>query len=234
MIDMYSSGLYLAHNPDWHVENSEWKAKQIIRIIDNNKIAFDLCVEVGCGAGRILEHLSRRYQKATFVGCDVVAHLATYWNGVADNRVSFVAANFADTSGNYDLLLLIDVFEHVADYLGFLKGLSQRAKYFIFHIPLDMNVQGLLRDKQIEFRDAVGHLHYFSQASALRTLEDSGYEVMNWFYTAVSHEAAPSNWTVKRTALNLLRRAVFPISPDLAVKLFGGYSMMVLAVSKGR
>jgi hypothetical protein len=46
-VDLYTGGLYLAKNPDWHVEDSEWKANQISRIIDCNKVVFESCVEVG-------------------------------------------------------------------------------------------------------------------------------------------------------------------------------------------
>ena len=38
----------------------------------------------------------------------------------------------------YDLILCIDVFEHVEDYIGFLKTLKNKSKYHIFNIPLDM------------------------------------------------------------------------------------------------
>lgn len=230
--EMYTSELYLTRNPGWHVEDSAWKAENIARIIEANKISFHSCVEVGCGAGYILKHLSDRYRDSEFIGYDITPQLERFWHNISDHHISFMNNDFFDTQEQYDLLLLIDVFEHVEDYLGFLNRLSSRASYFIFHIPLDMNVQNIIRDKQIELRDDVGHLHYFSKSSALRTLEDSGYAIVDWFYTAGSLEAAPSKKTKKRNIANLVRKICFPMSRDLVVKIMGGFSIMVLAVNR--
>jgi hypothetical protein len=112
-------------------------------------------------------------------------------------------------------LLLIDVFEHISDYLGFLDSISSRAKYFIFHIPLDMNVQGLLRDLPVHFRKSVGHLHYFSQSTAIKTLEDSGFSIIDYFYTPGDLEM--SNRSLKKKLLAPVRKALYKLSPDLTV-----------------
>ena len=45
----------------------------------------------------------------------------------------------------FDVAMAIDVFEHVEDYLGFLKKLKSKAEYKIFRIPLDLSVQTVLR-----------------------------------------------------------------------------------------
>ncbi len=35
--EMYESSEYIAKNPRWHTEDSLWKVKQIIKIIDKNQ-----------------------------------------------------------------------------------------------------------------------------------------------------------------------------------------------------
>ncbi len=55
--EMYTSGEYLEKNPTWHVEESPWKAKQIMRLIRRNGIAPDTICEAGCGAGEVLNQL---------------------------------------------------------------------------------------------------------------------------------------------------------------------------------
>jgi len=45
----------------------------------------------------------------------------------------------------FDSLLCIDVFEHVEDYIGFVKTLKSKATYKIFHIPLDISVLSVIR-----------------------------------------------------------------------------------------
>ena len=48
---------------------------------------------------------------------------------------------------HYDVLLVIDVFEHVPDYLGFIEKLRQKADLKVFHIPLDLSVSSIVRSK---------------------------------------------------------------------------------------
>jgi SAM-dependent methyltransferase len=226
---MYTAGRYLEQNPDWHVEDSAWKGAQVARILAENGVAFRTCVEVGCGAGRVLQDIARRYPAAACTGYDISPQCEPFWRQIDEPNVAFRREDFLASGEVADLLLLVDVFEHVDDYLGFLRALAPRAHWFAFHIPLDMNVQGLLRDKPLALRDSVGHLHYFSKGSALRTLEDCGYTVRAWFYTKGSSEAGQSTRTAKSQLLNLARGALFGSAPDLTVKLFGGYSLMVLA-----
>jgi SAM-dependent methyltransferase len=226
---IYDDGRYLKQNPNWHLEDSLAKAKSIVRMIDENKLSFRTCADVGCGAGGIIQELASQYPDVNFVGYDVSTSARDFWIENPNDRLKFFCCDFAESSDQYDLVLLIDVFEHIENYIGFLRTLSRRAKWFIFHIPLDMNVQGLLRDKQIYFRNTVGHLHYFSKSSALRTLSDAGYEVKSFFYTATSQEGSALKRTTKARFLNVIRKSLFNLNPDTVVKLLGGYSIMVLA-----
>ena len=82
--------------------------------------------------------------------------------------------------------MAIDVFEHVEDYFGFLRKLREKAEYKIFHIPLDLSVQTVLRSSPIiKGRKSVGHIHYFTKETALETLKDTGYEIIDYFYKVV-------------------------------------------------
>ena len=128
-----------------------------------------------------------------------------------------------------DLVLLIDVFEHVDDYMGFLKRLSGLGKAFVFHIPLDLNAQGLMRGSMLKSRANVGHLHYFSKDTALATLEDTGYQVKAWRFTGSSQHAGRSTRPLRTRIANLPRRLLFPIAPETTALLMGGYSLLVLA-----
>src|SRR5215472_18256240 len=44
--EMYTSGEYLEKNPTWHVEESPWKAKQIMRMLNQSGIAPRTICEV--------------------------------------------------------------------------------------------------------------------------------------------------------------------------------------------
>jgi hypothetical protein len=229
---VYNDGSYRQNNPDWHAIDSRWKAGLIASMLARNSVEFGSCVEVGCGAGRVLAHLAELLPGKAYAGYDVSPDAAALWSPSQQGPVSYHLGDFRSTTETYDLLLLIDVFEHVEDYMGFLRSLSKRARWYIFHIPLEMHVSALLRDRQIHSRRQVGHLHYFSRATALATLSDTGYSILQDEYTYLSQEAQEARRTLTRLA-NLVRAGVQSASIELAAKLLGGYSLLVLCRGAG-
>jgi len=71
----------------------------------------------------------------------------------------------------------------------------------------------------------VGHLHYFSKDTALAVLQETGFRIVGHRYTPSGIERPKS--TRSRIAA-LPRRLAFKINPDLAVRVLGGYSLLVL------
>jgi hypothetical protein len=224
---IYSDGVYRTNNPDWHAADSGWKAERIAAILIRNTVEFTTCVEVGCGSGQILAHLANRMPGKRYSGYDVSPDAASLWPLPPPPTVTYRLEDFTASSETYDLLLLIDVFEHVEDYMGFLRKLAGRARWFVFHVPLEMHMSALLRDRQIYARQKVGHLHYFSRATALATLEDTGFRIVDDQLTNLSQETIEGQRALTRVA-NVARRGVQSVSQKLAAKILGGYSLLVL------
>ena len=133
-----------------------------------------------------------------------------------------------EQTASFDVLLAIDVFEHIDDYLGFLKKVKNKARFKVFHIPLDLSLQTLFRVSPIlKQRESVGHLHYFFKDTALATLKYCGYDVIDSFYTAAGVDSA--NLSLGGRILKLPRKFMFNINADIAVRVLGGYSLLVLA-----
>ena len=229
MQNIYTDGTYLAKNPSYDVGDSPWKAQQILKMIRKNNLQPDSICEVGCGAGEILRQLQLSLPDSiSYQGYDISPQAIELSRQRENERLSFICEDFLgkDTSF-FDLVLCIDVFEHVEDYLDFLRQLKPKSKYKIFHIPLDMSVQFVLRAEPILWmRKNVGHLHYFMKDTALSTLEDTGYKVLDYFYTPQHVDLAK---TLKAQLLKLPRKMLFAMQPDLMVRLLGGYSLLVLA-----
>jgi SAM-dependent methyltransferase len=221
------NGEYLQKNPTWHVEDSPWKAKQILRILNNNPVHPKSIAEVGCGAGEILNQLYLSMPNDVhFTGYDISSDAIKLAKMREKDRLCFKHENFLETSTQYDLLIMMDVFEHVNDYLGFLKQCKNRAKHTIFHIPLDLSVSAILRNKLIDGRKSVGHLHYFMKETAIATLVDSGYDVIDFFYTTGSLDLPLKNFRSKLAVFP--RKILYAINKDMAAKLAGGFSLLVL------
>lgn len=230
MTEIYEDGTYLDNNPSWHEEDSPWKAKQIRNIIERNSLHPSSICEIGCGAGEILNQLLMHYgENIQLFGYEVSPQAFELCNRKSKPHLIFKLSDLLqDSDAHFDVVMAIDVFEHTEDYFGFLRKLREKAEYKIFHIPLDLSVQAILRSSPIiNGRKSVGHIHYFTKETALETLKDTGYEIVDYFYTCGSFELPNRGW--KTNLLKVPRRLEFLANKDLAARVLGGFSLMVLA-----
>lgn len=227
--DIYTKGKYLENNPNWHVEDSPWKADQIIKIMKKNKLHSSSICEVGCGAGEILSQLlAKMPDDVSFVGCDISPQAIELCKQKERDRLKFYLGEFPPIADNFDVILAIDVIEHIENYYDFLREIRKRGEHKVFHIPLDISAQSVLRASPlIKQRQAVGHIHYFIKETVLAALSDAGYEIKDYFYTGAAVDRPARSFA--SNIVRLLRKMLFFINPDLSVRLLGGYSLMVLA-----
>jgi SAM-dependent methyltransferase len=227
---IYRNGRYLENNPSWHIEESPFKVRQICRMIRQQSLAPRTVCDVGCGAGLVLEELQPHFPSDCVcwgydVSPDALAMCASRGNENLRFCLCDIRKDKCDTF--FDLLLMLDVFEHVEDYMGLVRAVRSKAKQKLFHIPLDLSVQAVLRKNGLLLRrDHHAHLHYFTKETALRTLTDVGYTIVDSFYTPRCIELG--DLLVQKFA-RIPRKLSFAMTPDLTVRVLGGYSLMVLA-----
>jgi len=227
MPDLYSSGEYAARNPDWHQEHSQWKALQVYRMLDKHSIRPSRLAEVGCGAGGILESLHRQLlPQPDCVGYEISPQAFSMAQQREAKGLHYHHGAPSPEDDPFDVVLAMDVFEHVEDYLGFIRGLKSLARWKIFHIPLDLSVLSVAKPIYLTMaREQVGHLHYFTRETALASLEQAGLKVRDWFFTSVELDQGAHG----RKRLQALRRLLFARNADLAARWLGGFSLLVLA-----
>jgi SAM-dependent methyltransferase len=235
--ERYTGGAYLEHAPDWHTGDAEWKAGKVLEMIERHGLRPGTVCDVGCGAGEVLARLRSRMSPATqFTGFDISPHAIELARPREAANLRFFQRDFSSAANEvFDLVLLLDVFEHVADYLTFLSQLRARGRHFIFHIPLDLHAQSVLRQSRymLAMRRDFGHLHYFTLETALATLTDSGYAVIDHFYTW-DHETIPLSSRELRArpwrwGIQALDRALFHWAPALGARLRPHFNSLVLA-----
>ena len=221
---------YLTRNPHWHAEDSPHKARWIKVLLDANGIQPSTVIDVGCGAGEVLVALQSVLDpKTTYAGYDV-SHDAAHLSQPKQNpKLTFITDDFITTETEaFDLILLIDVVEHIEDYMGFLRKISSRARHFIFHFPLDLHVSSIVRHTTLlNTRRDVGHLHYFTRETVLATLVDTGFDILDQSFTAGSLELPQPK--LRTRLLSLPRKVTYKLSPALAARWLGGFSLLVLA-----
>src|SRR6187401_1288418 len=233
--NIYTNGEYFENNPTWDIEDSPWKADIINSIIERNRIRVNDIVEVGCGAGGILTNLAAKNPRIrTLKGFDISPQAIMLAEKNKSERIHFYLGDFInnDLSTNADVILVIDVLEHVSDYYGFLQKLKPKAKDIVFHIPLDLSCRTILKPHvMLQQRKTVGHLHYFSEEMVWWVLKDSGFTVIDWEYTKPVTDIKKSV-SFKQYIKKKLRNFSYSINKKTSVKLWGGYSLMILTQQK--
>jgi hypothetical protein len=236
----YFDGSYASKNPTWDREDALWKAQKVFSLITDHELKIANICEVGCGSGDILIHLASLLPSAEMTGYDISPQASTFWydeyqvkllKGDCLSRIKFILGDFHEKNQkNYDLLLMMDVFEHIPNPFQFLENARHHAQYFIFHIPLDLSVSSVLRSQPLLYvREKVGHLHFYNKDLALATLEDSGYKILDWRYTGASLNMP--NRLPRTKMLSLVRRISYRLNHDLGARIFGGETLLVLAKS---
>lgn len=227
--ELYTDGAYLRNNPTWHAEDSEWKAGQILQMLARNRLTPRSIAEVGCGAGGILAALRKRMPTdCSFTGFEISPQAYEMAKVHASDRLHFVLGDALADDRTWDLVMCIDIIEHMEDYFTFLRGIRGRGTHKLLHIPLDLSAQTVFRGTPlVAGRKSIGHIHYFTKDIALAMLAEVGYDVVDHFYTPGGLEL--SHTSLKTRLAAPIRKLAFKLNNDLAVRTFAGYSLMVLA-----
>ena len=219
-VDLYNSGEYLAAHPTWHREDAAWKARHVAAILARNGVSPGSICDIGCGPGAVLDALRSHFPDAELIGRDIsLTALEMSAPGMSLSQGSAEGAPYCD------LALALDVFEHVDDYPEFLRAMRGAATHKVYHIPLDISVQAVLRGTLIRNREHSGHIHMFTRETALAALRESGHRVIDWRYTC---GAAERPTTTMQRVMGVPRLIANRLAPDLASRVLGGYSLLVL------
>ncbi len=232
----YTDGSYMAETGGWHAEDADWKAGHIKRVIAGIADRLSSVCDFGCGSGDVLARLAQNWMKPeTFEGWELAREAFALSSRHQNPKLVFHNESLLNhPAQKYDLLLMMDVFEHVEDYIGMLRNIREHATWFVFHIPLDASAMGILQDSSFlrYKRENVGHLHYFTEYTALATLRDAGFEIEQYFFThSVVHP--PATRLVDKVRFGI-RKILFSMNAGFYSRFMGGCSLMVLAKNPGQ
>jgi len=227
----YVDGIYLDKVQDWHLSDSPWKAANVYRMIEKHHLPINLIYDIGCGVGGILVELQKKMNtNVKFVGFDISPQAIVRAKPKENLYLKFYNEDFLDVvTPPPDLLLLLDVFEHIPDYIGFLEALRKRVDWIIFHIPLDFNAKAAIRKSRwmLYMRQQYGHLHYFTKETAIATLSDIGYDVVDYFYTDDKENDKPK--LIRPRVVFEIRKNLYRVNQDLSASFFDSFNLMLLA-----
>jgi SAM-dependent methyltransferase len=222
----YLDGEYASLNPSWDTEDSLWKADLVADLLVRHRLQPRTLAEIGCGAGAVLAALQPRMPSTELHGWDIAPDAARFWQAHAGIR--FTQGDFlAQPAGPFDVLLLLDVIEHVANPHDFASRLAPHGTHVVFHFPLDLSVASVLRETPLlQQRRGVGHIHYFTRNLALELLRECGYDIVEASFSGAHLRPRSS---LRGKLASLVRRSVFAFGRETGVRLLGGDTLLVLA-----
>lgn len=229
LVEKYISKTYFVNNPTWDIEDSTWKANFVADMLRSNRILPGSICDLGCGSGGVLAKLRLKYTHAELYGYDIAPDAAVFWQQHKQEGINLILGDFFElNTKTYDVILLLDVIEHISDPFKFLCALLDKANYFIFHIPLDLSaINVLLENRIMDARKKTFHINYFTKNLALSLIEECGFKIIEWKYS----EAAFSGprCTLKTRLANIPRKILCAINKEIGVRAFGGETLFVLA-----
>jgi hypothetical protein len=230
----YSGGAYFERDPGRHGEDAGFKADRFLRLFAPLAVERGWCVrtyaDVGCGCGletrAILDGLRRAGHPVSEAwGYDVHPGVESI-SSAAD--LHFVRGDFTAVGPLVDLVTLFDVFEHVPDPIGFLRGVAARCRYLGLHVPLDNNLNHSLRDRYRAKLSDPGHLVFLDAPQALSLLSLSGLRVIRYAYTP-GFRAPSGGRSLPARIARVPRALIWRLSPWLLSKTLGGANLAVVA-----
>ena len=230
MVDRYTSGAYAQDNPGWHAEDAAHKAAALVDLIRYAGLHPRTVADVGCGTGDVLrlirDALADSLPDTVWEGWDVAPPAIRAARKREGQRLLYVCEDFLRSERHVDLLLCIDVVEHVPDDVAFVTALGQRADWLLFRIPLDLSALDVVRPaRMLAARRSFGHRHLYTREVALQLMEEAGLRVECVRYDRVP----PPLDTPRRRAADRLRRTLFAAWPRTTARILGGFSLLVLA-----
>lgn len=193
-------------------------SKFIINLIDkispNKKIA-----EVGCGDGKISIEIAKRYTKSIIDGYDLAHQAISFARsyGYGFKNCNFYDVDFSNSKEKYDIILLIEVIEHIPDselerFIGMIsKKLNKNGKLLISvpttNVPLNSK-----------------HYRHYTKKKLMS-------HISNYFYIEKTHYIHNENSIMYKCIRSILINRFFILNSNKIRSLFYKYYEKNLMIS---
>lgn len=191
------------------VKNTLLIAESIREILDRNKIIPEDVAQLGCGSGALLITLEKLLVEADrLTGYESHRLASDASKPFMTDRLRFLHRDFTRLGDHawYDLLLVINVLEHLDNYDEFLDRIRVKGRNTLFLIPL------VPRFGKISTSPKNPPKHFFEESFILQTIEDAGYGIQDKMYVHLG----PNNWRTSENMVHKLRKIVARIAPRYA------------------
>ncbi|WP_273277812.1 class I SAM-dependent methyltransferase [Methanothrix soehngenii] len=254
--DLYIKDEYIKKNPSLHEEDSEWKIHKIIPLVDMlikknyiNSYEINL-LDVGGGAGLILKEISNYIEsfykiRVNRYALDLSPGMLAV-QGKNNPNAQLLNEDICRTSlrnKEIDIVLMIDVIEHIPNSAKALQELGRISRFAIFKVPLEDSLisniwnflkQGKPRQNAI---DTIGHINIYNSINLKRLIEKNGGSILNSYFTNVyeyflKNELYAKRMNKKGKAINIIASYIFIVSPNICSYIFTDFLMILVSYNE--
>jgi SAM-dependent methyltransferase len=228
---MNEADRYVAGDYDVDFADDIWKAEQMSRLLAHvpDPHTVRSYADVGCGNGAVFAGIRRHLASAAWpiqraVGYDLLPE--DRFTAV-DRDLTFKRTAFACDDEAFDLVTVNVVIEHVQAPQEFLRVIGMRARYVALHIPLDDRLSVLLANQYNYRIGPVGHISFFSPASAINLATAAGLLPLCVLFTPGFMAPSGRQRLAQRLAFPF-RWLLWRLNPGLMAATVGGASLALL------
>jgi ubiquinone/menaquinone biosynthesis C-methylase UbiE len=208
MPNLYETNEYLKNNPSLHIDDSPYKINIIIPLIDKfigqiNSSEINI-LDVGSGAGLILKGItdyirSKYSMKVNKYLLDLSPGMIDYQRNVNPDFQKALNEDVCLTTlsnKEIDLVLMIDVLEHIPEPKNALSEIKRISNYAIFKVPLenssifrvwDFIRRGMPLKRSIE---QFSHVNFYTRDELKRQLRGAGVIIYEYYENAFIYFAS--------------------------------------------
>jgi len=228
------------HVWQWRELGGAAKARNIVSIVRDLPISS--VVDVGCGTGTVLAHLSRLRLGQAYYALDISNRAISFVNsrgditGLVASR-TFDGAHLPYNDQQFDLAVLSHVIEHLIDPIPLLREAARVARYLAVEVPLEDNLYTHLKVRLLRsrYREELGHVQWFNRHNFRSLLECScGLEVVSMNVVYLPDELYFFRKRSSRGLVSVslaLRKALRALSDDLYTCLLTDHCIALVRAS---
>jgi SAM-dependent methyltransferase len=183
--DLYTSGDYGLKHQDWHLEDAPSKVDDImpalLAVVESIQSDTVKIADVGAGTGGVVaEIVNQLAQIDTNLTVDAtgfeISPVAIQTGREIFPDLDLREKFFEPSDGPFDVVLFVDVLEHLENPWEMLRIAHDASEYMIVRQPLLDNFSTFRHDNYCDQREHWGHINYFNYRSFIDMAKATGWK----------------------------------------------------------
>lgn len=215
-------------NPSWHCEDGNSKVRDLMRVLPRD-LKPERILEVGCGAGFVLNGLCEGLDAELALGVDISRTALLRARGHSGRAILIQAdAEYLPFRTNsLDLAVSADILEHTPAPHRALREQARVGRFLLAKIPIEESAYTWAQEafniqRRAHLRAKFGHIHHFTRGQALKLVNQNGFRILTKTSSMIPNRKGIlrplQDWTYRYLGI------LYPL-------LWGGFTVL-FAVSK--